>query len=400
MSGHSNCTSEATEAQRCGGQLVPTTSVTLCPVANNSVELRYIVNVVVCLVIRFPRAKIWLAACLASSLLALGCGKRSGKAKEYAYVSAPEAFLRDQVATVFKKVGKLQNGDRVEVLEKYRRFVRVRTDANEVGWIEQRYLTGAEVYEQFQKLAAEHAADPVQAPATTRFATNLHVTPDREGEHLYQLKDGVKLELLARATSEKPASAAQPTPVVARKGKEKEGLPSKPMEDWWLVRVPPAPGGSAPPRVGWLLARMVDLDVPIEIGQYAEGQRIIAFFVLNQVEDLDKQVPQYLVALNEPHDGMPFDYNQIRMFTWNVKKHRYETAYRERKLQGVLPIRVGQQEFEKEGKLPVFVLRVKDDAGNLDVRTYKLNGVMVRRVLPPGEEKTPSAPAPVRRKRR
>jgi Bacterial SH3 domain len=344
------------------------------------------------------QVKISVAACLVSLLLPLGCGKQSGKAKEYAYVSAPEAFLRDQVAAVYKKVGKVQNGDRVEVLEKYRRFVRVRNNANEVGWIEQRYLTGSEVYEQFQKLVVEHTADPVQAPATTRYPTNLHVSPDRESEHLYQLKDGVKLELLARATSEKPQSAAQPKPVVAKKLNEREARLS--MEDWWLVRVPPASGSSAPPRVGWVLARMVDLDVPIEIGQYAEGQRIIAFFVLNQVQQLNQQVPQYLVALNEPRDGMPFDYNQIRVFTWNVKRHRYETAYRERKLQGVLPIRTGQQEFDKQGMLPVFVLRVKDDAGNIDVRTYKLNGVMVRRVLPPEQEKSAPAQAPVRRRHR
>jgi len=343
-----------------------------------------------------------MAVGVALLLLAAGCGKTSGKPREYAYVSAQEAFLRDQVAAVYKKTGKVQNGERVEVLEKYRRFVRVRNAAGEVGWIELRYLTGTDVYEQFQKLATEHAADPVQAPATTRFSTNLHVTPDREGEHLYQLKDGAKVELLARATSEKPVpqGGAQPKQVASKKAKEKQEGPSKPMEDWWLVRVPPTPGSSAQARVGWVLARMVDLDVPVEIGQYAEGQRIIAFFILNQVDDLNKQVPQYVVALNEPRDGSPFDYNQIRVFTWNLKKHRYETAYRERKLQGVLPIRVGQQEFDKEGKLPIFVVRVKDDAGNVDVRTYKLNGVMVRRVLPPGEEKPAARVAPARKRRR
>jgi len=349
--------------------------------------------------------KIWVTAGVLLCLLAAGCGRKIGKAKEYAYVSGQEAFLRDQVATVYKKVGKVQNGERVEVLEKYRRFVRVRSEANEVGWIELRYLTTAEVYEQCQKLAADHAADPVQAPGTTRFSTNLHVTPEREGEHLYLLKEGAKMELLARTASEKPVpqGGAQPKPVAAKKGKEKkekEEGSSKPMEDWWLARVPPPPGTSAPARVGWVLARMVDLDVPIEIGQYAEGQRIIAFFVLNQVEDLNKQVSQYVVAVNEPRDGMPFDFNQIRVFSWNVKKHRYETAYRERKLQGVLPIRVGQQEFDKEGKLPIFVLRVKDDAGNVEVRTYKLNGVIVRRVLPPGEEKPAAKAAPARKRRR
>jgi hypothetical protein len=157
------------------------------------------------------------------------------------------------------------------------------------------------------------------------------------------------------------------------------------FEDWWLVR-------DADNRVGWVLARMVDLDVPLDIAQYAEGQRIVAFFPLNQVLDTGKDgtgknVSQYLCVLSEPHDGLPYDYNQIRVFTWNVKKHRYETAYREHGLNGVLPVTVTSENFDKEGMLPVFILRVKDESGNVTERKYKLNTPIVRRVLAPGEQK-------------
>jgi hypothetical protein len=48
--------------------------------------------------------------------------------------------------------------------------------------------------------------------------------------------------------------------------------------------------------------------------------------------------------------------------------------------------------------LPVFILHVKDDAGNVSERKYKLNTPIVRRVLVPGEEK--QAPAVVSAKRR
>jgi hypothetical protein len=161
------------------------------------------------------------------------------------------------------------------------------------------------------------------------------------------------------------------------------------MEDWWLVR-------DAQGHAGWVLGRMLDIDAPLEIAQYAEGQRIVAFFMLNQVADGDKKIAQYLVVLTEPKDGMPFDYNQIRVFTWNVKRHRYETAYRERNLNGVLPVSVSQEDFEKEGMLPVFVLRVKDDSGSVVERKYKLNTPIVRRVLAPGEQ----PPKPAARKKR
>ncbi len=71
--------------------------------------------------------------------------------------------------------------------------------------------------------------------------------------------------------------------------------------------------------MGWVLLRMVDLDIPLDVAQYAEGQRIMGYFVLNTVRTGDKQVPQYLVLLNEPKDGLPWDFNQIRVFTWGRK---------------------------------------------------------------------------------
>jgi hypothetical protein len=40
--------------------------------------------------------------------------------------------------------------------------------------------------------------------------------------------------------------------------------------------------------------------------------------------------------------------------------------------------------------LPVFILRVKDDNGNISERKYKMNSPIVRRVLAPGEVKQPS----------
>jgi hypothetical protein len=68
-----------------------------------------------------------------------------------------------------------------------------------------------------------------------------------------------------------------------------------------------------------------------------------------------------------------------------VKRHRYETAHRERK-EGVLPVTVSEGTFDKEGLLPVFVVRVQDDSGKVTERKYKLNTPIVRRVLAPGEE--------------
>jgi len=314
-----------------------------------------------------------------------GCNRGQTGGKEMAYVSAPQAFLRDQVAAVYNKAGTVKNGEAVQVLGRDRRFARVRTSGGAEGWLEQRYLVSQETYDAFQKLAEQTRNDPVQATAIAHNQSNIHLEPGRDAEHLYQIDQGAKVSLLKRASSEKPLPGGQ-----ARAVKEGATPPPPPMEDWWLIRDDQG-------HVGWVLGRMLDVDVPIEIAQYSEGQRLVASFVLDHVRDDDKQVAQYLVLFTENKDGMTFDYNQVRVFTWNVRKHRYETAYRERNLNGILPVTVSHENFDKEGDLPVFVVRVKDEAGNVTERKYKLNTPIVRRVLAPGEQKEASRQSSVRK---
>jgi len=335
-----------------------------------------------------------LFALLLSLVCGVACNRGRGRSLEPAYVSAPQAALRDQVAAVYNKVGVVKNGERVEILDRDRRFAKVRTSGNLEGWIEQRFLVTQAVYDQLQKLTREHEKDAVQAIGITRNDTNLHVEPGRETEHLYLLAAGEKVTLLKRATAEKAGSAAVPSKAATalkqankeKSVKDKDEPPKPVVEDWWLVR-------DQHNRIGWVLGRLVDVDVPLEIAQYAEGQRFVAFFPLNEVHDGDKQVPQYLAILTENKDGQADDFTQVRVFTWNVKKHRYETAYRERNLAGVLPVTVTHETFDKEGDLPVFILRVKDDAGTTTERKYKLNTPLVKRVLAPGEVPAPRTSA-------
>jgi len=331
----------------------------------------------------------FFACCFALLLLAgipllPGCGRGKGGPKEVAYVSAPQAFLRDQVAAIYNKTGTVKNGEEVQVLGRDRRFARVRTSTGAEGWMEQRYLVGKETYDAFHKLEEQVRKEPVQATGVAHNQSNIHLEPQRDADHLYQLDQGAKLSVMKRASSEKPTPAGQAQAATG----EKKGQPANvapALEDWWLIR-------DEPGHVGWVLARMVDIDIPIEIAQYSEGQRTVAAFVLDQVTDGDRKVPLYLVLFSENKDGMPFDFNQIRVFTWNVKRHRYETAYRERGLNGVLPVTISRETFDKDGDLPVFVVRVKDDAGTVTERKYKLNTPIVRRVLAPGEQKNAASP--------
>jgi SH3-like domain-containing protein len=335
-----------------------------------------------------------------------GCRRGALKTSETAYVSAPQVNLRDRLSPIYNKTGLVYNGEQVEVLEKSRRFARVKSRRGEVGWMEQRYLVSPDVFDALNKLAAENRSTPVQGKAAARASLNIHVEPGRDTEHLYQLKGGDKVEILGRATADKPQTPgaiptriAKPAAKKEEKGKKDEPPAGPLLEDWTLVR-------DAQGHVGWVLARMLDAEVPLDVAQYAEGQRIVAYFILNHVRDGDEQVPQYLTLMTEPRDGLPFDYNQARIFTWNTKRHRYETAYRERNLNGVFPASAGTETFGAEGVQPVFTLRVKDEQGSVSEKKYRLIGPIVRRVLTAQQEQQEKearaarmASRPARRKR-
>ena len=376
---------------------------------------------------------------------------------EVMYVSAPQANLRDHVSTVYNRVGSVKNGDRVVVLERQKHFVRVRTGQSLEGWIELRALVPRETFDQFQRLSSDNRATPVEGHGVTRVELNMHVSPGRETDTLYLLAESSKVELLKRATTQRatpeeiaavkaaevakvageqtksapkkhpataPKAAPAPAPEAAPKaaqnatrnaaknanqnanrgGSQGATLSESPsaaspatppdepkpkaMDDWWLVR-------DQQGRAGWVLARMVDLDIPLDVVQYAEGQRIQAAFVLNTVQDEVKgATAQYLVLLNENRDGIPYDFNQVRVFTWNLKRHRYETGYREHPIVGYFPATVSVQDFGKEGWMPVFSIRKQNEDGSISERKYRVIGNVVRQVLAPGEAPQQAARPP------
>jgi hypothetical protein len=303
------------------------------------------------------------------------------------YVSIRETYLHDRVAPVSNRVCQVVNGQALEVLEHGRRFLKVKTDKNEIGWIEERAVIDAKTYDGFVQLAAQHKDDPVAATATLRDDLAMHLLPGRETERYYLLAGNTKVQLLARASAPKrPAEVFGPLPTAgaAKSGSTGKSTAQKPaapssakpeeteppeLEDWWLAR-------DAQGRLGWLLASRLDVDVPNDVGQYGEDQRFVGCWQLAKVTDPqadtpDHQVAEYLTVLAPPHYGLPFDFDQVRVFTWNTRHHRYETAFRLHPIQGYLPVRVFKQNTAA-GSVPAFSFVV---AGNNDVRTDPTTGI-------------------------
>jgi hypothetical protein len=342
--------------------------------------------------LKAPAAALLLACFLA---LSSGCSHFRHVRHDTVYVSARQMYLHDRVAAVSNRVAEVTNGQQLEVLEQNRRFLKVKTEKNEVGWIEERAVIDGKTFHAFDLLSQQHRQDPVVASGTLRDEIYLHLKPGREAERFYLLGANSKVQLLARASVPKavpgseqssrpltlphgPAANA-PTPRPGSKPAAKPAAPgaahpaSKPdaeppiIEDWWLVRDDQG-------RAGWLLAGRLDVDVPDEIAAYAEGQRYVGAYVLNKVHDPEAatpnhDVPQYVTVLSPIRAGLPFDFDQVRVFTWSTRHHRYETAFRLHPIQGYLPVNVTPA---SAGNAPTFSFQI---ANGPDMTTDPATGI-------------------------
>ncbi len=355
-------------------------------------------------------ARALAAAALLLPLLLAGCERFKPKVlTHYVYVTSKATFLRDRIAAVSNRTGNVVNGQRLEILEQNRRFYKVRTDDGAVGWIDEHAVANEKVEGAFESLYRDHLREAPAATGVAHDEVYLHNAPGLKTDRLYLLPEGEKVSLLQRASTPKPLPPGTPAAVaVGKDGKPDPSLPPPPpaMDDWWLVR-------DSHNHAGWMLNRMIDTDAPESVARYAEGQRIIATYVINTVTDptiegVSQEVPQYVMALGPGQAGLPYDFNQIRVFSWNLKRHRYETANRDKNILGYLPVKIGMDpgtpahdHLPATGPAPSYTYTVLaadapipqlDPAtgrfvpgkGQLVTKTYRLEGNITKRVLKPG----------------
>src|SRR5256885_11895636 len=270
-------------------------------------------------------------------------------------------------------------------------FVKGKTSGGLGGGVDAHQLMDPPLWQRSIVLLKKAQDLPVQARGRTKVATNLHVEPGRTEARLYQFGRGIPVEIVGRATAD-----------WAQVSDEKEGSAPEDAkkEDWFLVRGvatrPPGettaktgatipstatvPGDGSAPIAGWVLARFVEFDEPdpVREGEGSANVRPIAWFELNRLTDDSGERSQYLSAATRGPEGQACEFTNLRVYTWNRKKTRYETAFIENNLCGALPIRV-----EKNAKGdPEFRFKLMDRKN--EERTYRLIQTMVRRVAQNG----------------
>jgi hypothetical protein len=294
-----------------------------------------------------------------------------GGPREEAYALTPKAAVWSRLAQVREPLAELHYGEKLYILERREEHARVRTAAGVAGWIESRHLISADIWKQASDLRREAAEKPAQGRATTKVRTNLRLEPGRDGAPIYQFLSDTPVEVLARRVVEwTPPGKAAPGEEAA----DPEAAPAPKREDWLLVRGPADHVGEI---AGWVLGRFLAPSYPQALRDYAAGIRFVAWFELAQTPSDVGPRPVYLAAGVTGAEGQSCDFTLLRVYTWHVKRKRYETAYVESFLCGRLPLRVSPAKDER-GEASFFFTNA-GRKGDED-REYRFRLNIVRRV--------------------
>ncbi len=380
------------------------------------------------------------SAILAVCLLGLaGCSSGPAQQRELAEAFAGPAILklRQEIDPRSPATITVKHGDRLGIIRRRRRFVQVRTAQGQEGWTDMRQLLTSEQMEALNQLAERARSLPSQGAAGVYDPLNVHTEANRTAPSFYRIAKGESVEVMAselspRVPFDPPDLIPKPPPPKprARKAKAEPRVPPVPMPaapkppDNWLelsktVSPEPEPETQPPPppepakpvpvddwslvrlpngRAGWVLTGMLRMNIPDEVAQYSEGNRITSYFSMADVNDGGQVRHQWLwTTLSTTRQ--PYQFDSFRYFIWNTRRHRYETAYIEKNLKGYFPVEVHPVKAtlsKNEETFPGFSLILEDDTG---VRWRKTYAFQIYRVVlvdkqPLEPPAPPAAPQP------
>jgi hypothetical protein len=368
-------------------------------------------------------------------LISAGCVKDTSDVLAKAYVAPARLNLRKELSQKNSSVAVLMHGQQVSVIDVRRRFVKVRSGEGAEGWVDAGELLSQADMDQIRRERRQELGLPSEGAATAYETLNIHLDPSRDSPAFAQISEGGAVQVLGYRVAPKANGPRKPTLMVERpvpQRKSKAGtrtrasrLPPRPVtpkppDNWrqiWGDDQDPNEGAEAPAvavkvaetkkqlapkpvvmeswalvrtsdkQVGWVLARNLMMSIPDEVAQYAEGKRITSYFDLGAVQDEEKGVKHSWLWTTQS-GVLPYDFDGWRVFLWNRRRHRYETSYRQRDVEGYFPVSV--EAGEENSPRRSFALITKDDDGKLRQRTYLFDGVRVH--LTGAEEYSTNAP--------
>jgi hypothetical protein len=319
-----------------------------------------------------------------------------------AYAGPASMSIRKDIPLQAPPVATVKHGERLEIIRRRRRFLEVRTARGAEGWIEDHLLLSSEEIAALQEVERRARTMPSQGLASTYELLNVHTLPNRLSPSFLQVKEGEKVDVVAHLSTPRtpperkplippkpkmvppphkhaepkvalppmPSPPAPPAnwvdlsktpPEIAQQIAESHAAQPVPKEDWSLVR-------NSRGESGWVLTRRLFMAIPDDVAQYAEGHRITSYFSLGDVRDED-QVKHIWLWTTIGGGEHAYDFDSFRVFTWSMRRHRYETAFIQRNVQGYFPVLV---------KPPGFSVCLESDAGQRTRRSYSFAVTVVR----------------------
>ena len=355
-----------------------------------------------------------------------------------AYVGPATLNLRQELAPKSPVSATVRHGEHLDILATRRRFVKVRTNDEKLGWADGYQLLTPQQMADLKDLAALAQKLPSQGSATVYDVLNMHTEPSRQSPSFYQIQEKGVVQVVGHKAS--PRGLAATTPAVAavlkaapttagkrRTGKRAKRVgppplpePPKPPENWITLsnakKLEPTPPPAEPMpitkprlagpkpklsdeekaliledwslartldgRVGWVLSRPLVMSIPDEVAQYAEGARITSYFSLGEARDRGERDPDTAPKQNwlwttSRKTVKPFEFDAVRLFVFNARRRRYETAFSEKNLTGYYPVEVSREDGRGVTR---FSLIVQDDEGKYFRKTYEFTGHSARLV--------------------
>jgi hypothetical protein len=292
---------------------------------------------------RFPRSLVFGILILTAS-----CASRPETAVDRATVTMNHASLRLKNSSNSRTIATFDVGEKVEILERQDNWYRVRSGDLQ-GWMEESTVVSNVTLEKIQGLAAAAKNEKAQNTGALTQDANLRIEPGRTTAVIRKVQSHTKLEVLSHKAVPRGGTAGG-------------------VEGWLKVRI-------SPTEAGWLLGNLVEFNVPEEISQYTEERIYPAVQILNDVQDPVAGTVHWYVVGERVHGIDPnLDFDGMRVFTWNLSKHRYETAFRIKGLRAVYPL-----EVDRTGAtIRIRVHEIAPDTQTPSVREFVMNGVIVR----------------------
>lgn len=336
-----------------------------------------------------------------------------------AFVGPSTLNLRSDIPTESPTVAVVRHGDRLQILQHRRSFVKVRAPNGAAGWTDERQLLAGSDMAALKDLAARAARMPSQGRAIADADLRVHIQPSAKSPSFLTLQSNDKVDVLTHITrprTDLPRAPLVPPPpkkqtVAPKKHSRKEPAvppppapaPPPPPDNWLDLSKPGLPEESTPQEAnpeapvlsddwslvraadgqsGWVLTRRLRMAIPDDVAQWAEGHRIVSYFSLGTVLDGGEKKDIWLWTTLQGQQ--PYDFDSFRVFVWSTRRRRYETQYIERNLKGYGPVLLEPVELPAgkgktlTGRQPGFSLCVEKKDGLRYRRAYALVNTSIR----------------------